>query len=245
MTDERKYRDEEVNEIFDLAASRDEVGRPAVSDEGGLTLAELQEVGLEVGLEPGRIAEAASAVDARRGVLPRRTSLGMPISVGRVIELPGALTDHQWELLVAQLRETFGARGRVVSHGGVRQWTNGNLHAFLEPTETGHRLHLRTHKGGAVALNATGVAGLSIGLGLLVADVIAEVFGSSIFTGDPLTGPGIVLPLMLAGIGVAALASNLLRLPRWAREREGQMEYLAGRVGALLGESPQEKGSET
>ena len=43
---------------------------------------------------------------------------------------------------------------------------------------------------------------------------------------------------MLAGMGVYVLASNLLGLRRWAREREGQMEYLAGRVGALLEEPP-------
>ena len=77
------------------------------------------------------------------------------------------------------------------------------------------------------------------------ADAIAEVFGSSVFTGDFLTGPGIVIPLMLAGIGMATLASNLLRLPRWARVREGQMEHLAGRVGALLEEPPQAEESET
>ena len=46
MTNERKYKDEEVKEILGLAANRAEVGRPAVSDEGGLTLSELQEVGL-------------------------------------------------------------------------------------------------------------------------------------------------------------------------------------------------------
>jgi hypothetical protein len=38
---------------------------------------------------------------------------------------------------------------------------------------------------------------------------------------------------------VAALTSNGITLPRWAREREGQMEYLAGRVGALLAEPPE------
>jgi len=30
------------------------------------------------------------------------------------------------------------------------------------------------------------------------------------------------------------LAANLFRLPRWAHQREGPMEYLEGRVGALL-----------
>jgi hypothetical protein len=229
MTYERKYQDEEVKEILGLAADRAEVGQPAVSDDGGLTLSELQEVGLEVGMDPGRIAEAALAVDTRREVLPRKTSLGMPVSVGRVIELPRAVTDREWELLVAELRETFGARGQVTSHGGVREWTNGNLHAFLEPTETGHRLRLRTHKGGAMALNRMGVAGLVIGLILLTMFLT--------------TGPSPVrlelVMMLLVGMGGGALATNLVSLPRWARDREGQMEYLAGRVEALLGEPPQ------
>jgi hypothetical protein len=229
MTDERKYREEEIREIFDLAVSRDEVGRPAVSDEGGLTLAELQEVGLEVGVEPERIAEAALAVDTRREVLPRRTYLGMPISVGRIVELPRAVTDREWEILVGEFRETFGARGRVASHGGVREWTNGNLHVFLEPTETGHRLRLRTLKGGAKALMTLGVAGLATALILLT--VILT-------TGTSPVSRELAL-IFSAGIGGAALASNALSLPRWAREREGQMEYIAGRVGALLGERPQ------
>ena len=165
----------------------------------------------------------------------RRTSLGMPVSVSRVIELPRAVTDREWELLVAELRETFGARGQVASHGGVREWTNGNLHAFLEPTETGHRLRLRTHKGGALALNRMGVTGLAMGLILLTMFLT--------------TGPSPVrlelVMMLLVGFGGGALASNILSLPRWAREREGQMEYLAGRVGALLGEPPQGEKSGT
>ncbi len=234
MADERKYREEEVKEIFDLAVSRDDVGRPVVSDEGGLTLTELQEIGLEVGVEPRRVAEAALALDTRREVLPRQTFLGMPISVGRVIELPRALTDPEWDILVGELRETFGARGKVMSHGGVREWTNGNLHAFLEPTATGHRLRLKTHKGSAMALNRMGVAGLAMGL------ILFAVF---LTTGR--TPVAMELAMILSvGMGAGALVSNRLTLPGWAREREGQMEYIAGRVGALLGDRPPGEDSE-
>jgi len=117
MANERKYREDEVKEIFDFAVSRDDVGRPAISDEGGLTLAELQEVGLEVGLEPGRIAEAALALDARREVLPRRAFLGVPISVGRIIDLPRALTDR-----VFCRRGTWPHRARSSrANGGIWQ----------------------------------------------------------------------------------------------------------------------------
>ncbi len=229
MAEERRYREDEVKEIFDLASRTDEAGRSAVFDESGLTLSELQEVGLEVGVEPSRIADAALTLDTRRNVLPRRTSLGMPISIGRVIDLPRAVTDREWDVLVAELRETFGARGQVTSHGGVREWSNGNLHAFLEPTSTGHRLRLRTLKGGARALNGLGVAGLAAGLIMLT----AFLTGAS-------SPPGMELAMMwLMGMGGGALVANLLRLPRWAHEREGQMEYLAGRVEALLAKPPQ------
>ena len=36
-------------------------------------------------------------------------------------------------------------------------------------------------------------------------------------------------------MGVVALVTNIFSLPRWAHEREGQMEYLAGRVQAIMG----------
>ena len=139
MADERKYQDDEVREICDPAVGGDRIGPPTAPVEGGLSLAELQEAGLEVGMKPERIAEAALAVDSRRGILPSGRYLGMPISVGRIVELPGPVTDDEWQLLVAEFREIFGSRGRIVSHGGVREWTNGNLHALVEPTATCHR----------------------------------------------------------------------------------------------------------
>jgi len=235
MANERRYRDDEIKEILELATSGIEDGRSAVSDEAGLTLAELQEVGLEVGVEPGRIAAAALALGTRRGVVPRGTSLGMPISVGRVVELPRAVTDREWDLLVAELRETFGARGQIASRGGVREWSNGNLHAILEPSETGHRLRLRTQKGGAEALNRMGVAGLVAGLILL----------TMFLTTGPSPQRLEAIMMLLVGLGGGALVSNMISLPRWAREREGQMEYLAGRVETLLRESPQGEESGT
>lgn len=236
MADERRYGEEEVREIFDLAVRKDEAARPALSDEGGLTLEQLQDVGLEVGMDPGRIAQAAQAVDSRRGVLPRRTSLGMPISVGRIIDLPRPLTDGEWEILVAEFRETFGARGKLSSQGGIRDWSNGNLHVSLEPTEGGHRLRLGTLKGTGVAMNRMGMAGLAMGLILITL---------ALLTGDIQTLRGIItlFPAMVLGtMGAGALVANAVSLPRWAREREGQMEYLAGRVHSLLDETSEDEG---
>lgn len=94
MTRERKYRDAEVREIFDRAAAEKGVGHPAVPKEDGLTLAELQEIGIEVGVDPHRVADAALVLETRTDVRQRRRSLGLPVSVGRVIDLPRGVTDQ-------------------------------------------------------------------------------------------------------------------------------------------------------
>ena len=229
MTDERKYHDDEVERIFELASNTAETGRPVLSGDAGLTLAEIQDVGREVGMEPGRIAEAALAIDSRAGVLARERFLGMPITAGRRLDLPRDLTDREWEILVGDLRETFGARGHVVSHGGIREWSNGNLQVFSEPTATGHRLRMTTLKGTAKAAVSIGTAGLVIGVAL-----------STLFFFEDLGRAAMVIPTLMTLAGAGTLAANMLRLPRWARRREEQMEYIAGRATALLAEPPPE-----
>src|SRR5205085_1875882 len=115
---EREYDEDEVREILDLAVTLEQSGRPAVASTGrGMTLTQIQEIGREAGVDPARIQEAARSLATRGDALPRRTSMGMPVSVGRVVPLRRALTDHEWELLVVELRETFGARGRLAQNG--------------------------------------------------------------------------------------------------------------------------------
>ncbi len=85
----------------------------------------------------------------RAGSPTGRRVLGLPLGVGRTVELGRKLTDEEWDHLVVDLRETFDARGQVRQDGSLRQWTNGNLQALLEPTPTGDRLRLRTMNGNA------------------------------------------------------------------------------------------------
>jgi hypothetical protein len=147
----------------------------------------------------------------------------MPIAVARTLPLPRPLTDREWGMLVSDLRETFGATGKVGADGDSRYWRNGNLHAFVEPAETGYRLRLGTVKGNAIALNRMGAAGIAIALvvhllmfGGLASDIAAAQ------------------ALLLGAIGAGALAFNALRLPRWADEREAQMASIVERTRALI-----------
>ena len=228
MAGERRYREDEVAEIFETAAAaRPRADAGALTHAEGLTLEELQAIGGEVGLAPERIAEAAAALDLRRDAW-RRSDFGLPVSVGRTVDLPRAPTDREWEMLVAELRETFDAKGRVGAHGGIREWTNGKLHAYVEPTADGHRLRLGTTKTDGAFVNRMGVLGL---LGALVFLVLFFLTGE--------LAEDVVVPLVFALMGGGALGYNALRLGPWAAEREAQMERVAARALALLSTEPE------
>jgi hypothetical protein len=223
---ERRYSEDEVAAIFANAAETQDVSRrPARSGEG-MTLAELQDIGREVGIPADAVADAARMVDQRAKPTDRRF-LGLPLRVGRTIELGRALTDAEWERLVVDLRDTFDARGSVSSHGSFRQWTNGNLQALLEPTATGHRLRLQTVKGSSRAQIALGLSTLAFAAVTLAGAVI----GGGIDAGALQTvGSTAAIGLSLFGLGAA-------RLPSWARERRQQMEGVVSRL-ALASRKP-------
>jgi hypothetical protein len=228
MTDQRRYTDDEVREILGRATSPEEAGRPAVgrSEETGMTLAELQSIGREVGIEPTQIARAAAALDRSGRRVPRRKLLGMPVGVGLVVDLPRAPTDREWEILVSELRQTFEAKGRVESHGDLRSWTNSRLHAHVEPTPTGYRLRLGTLKSNAFLMDAAGFGALVVGGVTLAAGGLADL----------------AEPMIMAAMGAVALVANRIRVPAWARTREQQMEYIAERARQLIGSDADDAG---
>ncbi len=225
---ERRYSEEEIAAIFERAAQAQRTARRQLSPGEGMTLAELQEIGRDVGLPSELVAEAALAID-RGGSPTSRKFLGLPIGVGRTIELDRRLSEEEWQQLVADLRETFEARGSIRYDGPFRQWTNGNLQALLEPTATGHRLRLQTVKGDARGLMT---AGLGI-LGVAAATVIASLVTGGL-AGVP-TGLAFLTAMGLGMFGIGAL-----RLPGWARLRRRQMEAVAERLALAAKAQPPE-----
>ena len=215
---ERQYSDDEVASIFEQASKTEHPARPAAREGGGLTLAALQDIGREVGISPESIAQAARSLDVA-GRPVARSFLGLPIGVGRTVEFDGPLSDPDWELLVADLRETFEARGVVRYDGPFRQWTNGNLQALVEPTPNGHRIRLQTTKGDSRALMMGGLGMLGAAAATFL--VLAAAGGH----GNADTGAG-----FLALIGLGMFGIGAVRLPGWARRRKVQIDQVLARL---------------
>ena len=223
MSKERKYQEHEVRQILDLAIGPE--GAPAQSfpTVEGLTLLQLQEVGREVGLPPNRITQAVVAFEGRGESVPRGKTLGLPISVGSVVALPRNPSDREWELLVAELRTTFGGKGEMTSQGGLREWSSGTLHAFIEPTETGHRLRLEDSRVGAV---------IGMGFGAFLLAFALMIFVVLLGKDDP--GFRFAVPAFFSLIGGGLIAGSAMSLPGWAREQEKRMEHINRRAVSLL-----------
>jgi hypothetical protein len=219
----RRYGDDEVREIFSLATTGDTGDRSVPVESGGLTLDELRHIAREAGIEPARVTQAAAILDARGKPAPVRRWLGLPVGLSRLVALPRAPTDREWEQLIAEFRTTFGAPGQSTKSGGLREWSHGNLHICVEPTEHGEQLRLSTLKEDAMALNA-----LAIGTGAL------SVIMSAVVTAAGKPEKALVVLGMFGGIALTAFGANVLRLPRWARERERQMEAIAEHTVKLL-----------
>ncbi|HTE45168.1 MAG TPA: hypothetical protein VK636_07985 [Gemmatimonadaceae bacterium] len=220
---ERRYEDDEVREIFSLATTGDARDRSPRAESGAMTLAELQRIGQEAGIEPARVAQAAAKLDARGRPAPIRRSLGMPVGLSRVVDLPRAPTDREWEQLISEFRTTFETQGHATSSGGLRQWSHGDLHISVEPTEHGEQLRLAHFKTDAMALNVLGF--LMGGMSILMGAVSAA-------GGKP--EKALAGLAMFGGMSLFAFGANIVRLPRWARERAKQMETVAEHAVKLL-----------
>jgi hypothetical protein len=214
---ERRYNEDEVAAIFERATAVESQRQPIpLASSKGMTLADLQAIGGQVGISAELMAEAARSLDVI-GQPTERRWLGLPIGVGRTVELPRKLREDEWERLVVDLRETFDAKGRLRTEGSFRQWTNGNLQALLEPTESGQRLRLRTVKGNAQGYMLGGIA-------LAVAGGFASLMRVMAGEADPWR----VVAVLAVGGGMFLLGA--VQLAPWARTRRQQMEAIARRL---------------
>jgi hypothetical protein len=223
---ERRFSDEEVAQIFERATTGHSLQKTHASE--GMTLAELQSIGKEVGIPAEQITRAALSLSPGEAK-GTQSFLGMTTGVGHTVHLARKLTDEEWERFIAQVRETFDARGTMTSQGSLKQWSNGNLQVLLEPTDQGHRVRFKTVKGNAPWT-------MSGGLALTAAGVIGEM--TAVLTGVAHDIGLLAFFGTVGTIGIVTAAATALRVPRWASTRKAQMEELGMRVSAMALKPP-------
>lgn len=241
MDDERRYDEDEVRRILDLATRAEASAPPTTAAAGGLTLADLQEIAGEVGIPAPLVTRAAAELDrqgpattpggvlASPGARPNPRILGLPLGVEHEVRLPRSPTDEEWGRLVLDLRRTFAAAGRSDSMGSIREWRNGNLHVAVAPEGDGARLTMGTLKGSFRQMAVASSFFLTFAVVLLVVMVL---------TGEIAEAGAIVVPAVLGGIGLGLLGVNAAGLPPWAGRRARQFEEIGERALVLTEGDP-------
>jgi len=213
---DRRFTEQEVEQILKYAAEAEHSDKNLVKASSGLTLAELNEIGREVGISAEAMRFAVRKIEKTDPETQK--FLGFPIGVGKTVELDRKLTEDEWDRLVVDLRQIFNARGKIRNEGSFRSWSNGNLQVMLEPGERGQRLRMQTMNGNSRVWIGSGTAMILLSV---VMTMIAAVKGGF---GDP----GYLAAMtVFPSVGAGLFGLGALGLPRWARIRRQQMDQIA------------------
>jgi hypothetical protein len=208
---DRKYSEEEVALILRRAAEvrGDEPHADAAS---GLSLAELKDIGAQVGIPPARIEEAA--LDVQRQPAPRPgTVMGIPATIGIERVVPVPLTEERLPELLHVVRNELARQGIVEEVLGGIEWkarsAMGGRYVSIRPEGGGTRIRV-------LGNYRDGLMGLTLGAGPIGAASIG-----ALATALGLTGPLAVVgtALGVAGLGAVAIWRTLFRGEARALER--------------------------
>jgi len=205
----RRYSSKEMSEILKLANEMKESGAGGTGD--GFSLAEVQSVAGEMGMDPVTIAAAAAQFDkARQGADPNQ-----PNHYHFDRDIPFVLSDAGWERIVDQLRVNSGVTGTIRERAdGSREWINveggETIIATLTVSGTTSRFELNVNRTEVVTLVKMAFSFL-IGFTALIGTAIAS-------KGGFVTSDFVALALVI-GLELGLVLWMRPRLKRAADER--------------------------
>ncbi len=118
----RRYDDQEVARLLERAAELQRAG--PVSAATGLTLAELESVAAEAGLDVAALRQAAAELDVGGGAAATTGTrlAGAPLRLRFERSLPFEVPDDAFDRLLPIVQETVGVRSQVTQAGRSWSW---------------------------------------------------------------------------------------------------------------------------
>jgi len=119
----RRYNEKEFALIF-KKASELQASEAPVDSSAGMSLAELEQIARETGLDPALIRRAAADLDTR--VTDRAPSrfLGAPSTLRLERTIDGEISPDEYEAIVLEIQRTVGGMGAASTLGRTLQWTS-------------------------------------------------------------------------------------------------------------------------
>lgn len=180
----RRYSEKEVGLIL-RRATEFQRSEPSVADPTGLTLAELEEVASEVGIDPAYLRRAAAELEVGAASGPWERLLGAPIAFVLERTIPGELPESRFEELVPMMQAATVGQGNASAVGKTLTWssrsdTNTSSQQVLVTCRDGETLirieeRLAGFAGGLFGGLMGGGGGVGIGVGGALGTALGSV----------------------------------------------------------------------
>jgi hypothetical protein len=196
----RVYGDKEIGRLLQRATELQEKAPTGMSS-GGMTLAELEDIAAEAGIDPAYLRQAATELATRGGpgnIWSR--VVGDELMIVREVTVPGELPDDAFERIVVVIQEHVREHGQPSLLGHTLTWRSETVNktrtlqivVTSRDGETRIRVEESLHQLAAGLFGGT-VAGVGLGAGLGVGVPLGVGLGSTLLA--------VTFPL-----GVAALS---------------------------------------
>lgn len=220
----RRYSDKEISALLKRAMELQQSGSSVPEMGRGITLADLQKIAAEVGIEPHHLQVAAAELEAEGGLGERFHLLGGPLSINleRIVE--GEIPEEKWEALVEEIRRSLGQMGTPSKFGNSLEWTTKDeatmpVHVTVSPREGQTKIRIMSQFGGmAGAIHAP-----TLSIGVFVA-LLALTLPLPLFVNIGIYG----------GIVAGLFAGTRFVFGAWARKQKRKMKRLLDRLAALV-----------
>lgn len=221
--DRRRYSDKELALILKLAVELDR----GAGGGAGHSLAEIQQIAAEAGIDPDRVAQAAASLEAQRGS-GASALLGAPTTFRYQRFVEGEVPESELGELVRAIRRFTGREGQVSQVLDSLEWSQESFegaatHVAISP----RRGRTRVEVTGRYVNNASW---------LYTGAAIAAAVGSVVAGTEIQAALGLELGVIAAIWGSAYLAARTL-WRRIARGGERRTQELSERLSRQISEA--------
>lgn len=231
----RRYSETEVRRLLKYATElqrSDEAGGRGGREGDGMTLATLQDVAAEAGIEPRYVQLAAARIDGPAPTGLRDSLVGTPLLVRAERIIPGELRDEDYEQIVAEIQMATDVPGNASMVGRALTWRSEtsdyqtrSLQVIVASRSGETRIQAEERlQGYAGALYGGVVGGAGVGIGMGVGfGVGLGALGSALFA--------LAFPVTLTGVLYVAMRHVMKST---GRRRRAEAEALVDRIARYV-----------
>ncbi|MGV3721581.1 MAG: hypothetical protein ACO1SX_11785 [Actinomycetota bacterium] len=210
-----RYSEKQAGAILRRAVERS----AAAGAEGsaGISLAEMERIAAELGIDPQHVRSAAAEVSGR----------STPGLVDLEEIVPAELSEEAWDLILLELRRVFRAAGAATAIGRAREWDTPNVHVSLVSRDGGTKVHLMENHSSDLS-----VGWVMWGFFSLFILFLAVLIGAK--KGGP--DQALINALVTVGLSGAAFLGIRASVQSWRQRQQERMQGLLRRVTGLIRE---------